>query len=301
MDLDDIRLFVKVAEQKSFVKAANELRIQTSLLSRRIARLEGTLGVRLLQRTTRRVSLTEEGSRFLAETTRGLDQLHSAVDSLNSLHGAPKGKVRVASPIELGQLIVETVMEGFFLKYPDIQIEWDFINYTKNIVESGTDLVLRPGRSQEQSLIEKKIGTITRSLFRSPKLNITVSKNPDLEELESLPWLVYTRGALDSQRVKFPLIVNGKLLEIRPKNVRFRTNSLVALRHAVVQGIGIGLLPPPISNPDVARGALVAIRQKTILCDKMDFYACYPSREYLSPKVRVLVDWLAEEFSKITF
>jgi DNA-binding transcriptional LysR family regulator len=299
MDIDDIRLFAKVAELKSFVKAATELRIQTSLLSRRVARLEATLGVRLLQRTTRRVSLTEEGARFYFETTRGLDQLHSAVDSLNSLHGVPKGKVRVSSPIEIGQFLVENAMSKFYSTYPDIQIEWDLLSATKSLIESGTDLTIRVGRSDDQqSLIEKKIGTLNLRLYRSPDFPFKLSKRPSMDELERLPWLVFTRGLLDSQRVKLPLRLRGEELEIYPKNIRFRTNSLMSIRYAIVQGNGIGLLPPQVSAPEVAAGRLVLVNPNFIDGPPVDVYAAYPTREYLAPKIRVLIDWLSKNFPK---
>jgi DNA-binding transcriptional LysR family regulator len=299
MDLDDIRLFVKVAELKSFVKAATELRIQTPLLSRRIARLEATLGVRLLQRTTRRVSLTEEGARFLSETVQGLDQLNSAVDSLNSLHGIAKGKVRVSSPIEIGQFLVEQAMGKFYPKYPDIQIEWDLLSAGKSLVENGIDLSIRIGHSHDQqSLIEKKIGIIELRVYRAPDFQLKLSKKPTIDELERLPWLVFTRGPLDSQRVKLQLRLNQEEIEIQPKNVRFRTNSLVSIRYAIIQGNGIGLLPPQIAGPEVAAGRLVPVAPNLIDGPSVDVYAAYPSREYLAPKVRVLIDWLSENFPK---
>jgi len=296
MELDDIRLFVKVAELKSFVKAATELRIQTSLLSRRVARLEATLGTRLLQRTTRRVSLTEEGTRFLSETTQGLDLLHSAVDSLNSLHGAPKGKVRVTSPIELGQFIVEHSMVNFYSKYPEVQVEWDFLSAGRNMIESGIDLAIRADRAQDQSVIEKKLGVIDFKVCRSPNLSIKLSKKPSVEELEKLPWIVFTRGPLGTQRAKFKLFVDKEEIELNPRNIPFRTNSLLSVRHATVQGNGIAMLPIPILNPEITAGTLVSVLPNVVDGPSIDVYAVYPSKEYLAPKVRVLIDWLSEHF-----
>jgi DNA-binding transcriptional LysR family regulator len=296
MDLDDIRLFVKVAELKSFVRAATELRIQNSLLSRRVARLEASLGVRLLQRTTRRVSLTQEGAQFLAETLRGLEQIHSAVDSLNSIHGVPKGKVRVSSGIEIGQYLVENLLPKFFDKYPEIQVEWELFSGNRNLIESGIDLAIRVGHSGEQSLIEKKIGSLSFQLFRSPKVSLNLSKKPTIEELEKLPWLIFSRDRFDIQRVKVSLWVGKSEVEIHPKNIRFRTNSLLSIRHTIINGQGIGLLPGPISDPEVATGRLVPILPNYLQGSTVDFYAVYPSKEYLAPKVRVLIDWLVGSF-----
>jgi DNA-binding transcriptional LysR family regulator len=299
MDLDDIRLFVKVAELKSFVGAANELRIQTSSLSRRIGRLEAELGVRLLQRTTRQVSLTEEGERFFEQTAMGLSHLRSAVDALNSIHGVPRGKVRVCSPIEIGQYLVELALPGFFAKYPDIQIEWDFLSPSKDLVEKGFDLAIRVLHSPEQTLVEKRLGFLNGHVFRSPDFKFRLSKKPTIEELEALPWIVFTRGPLDSPRVEIELGMDGKLVSLHPRNIRFRTNSLISVRQLIMKGLGIGYLPTPISAPETATGRLVPVLPKYLNGPKLDIYAVYPSKEYLPPKVRVLIDWIAQEFPEM--
>jgi DNA-binding transcriptional LysR family regulator len=296
MDLDDIRLFVKVAELKSFVKAATELRIQTSLLSRRIIRLEAALGVRLLQRTTRHVSLTEEGSQFLRETSSGLEQLNSAVDSLNSVHGEAKGRVRVSSPVDMGQYLMANVMPGFFSVYPGIQLEWDMYSHEKNLVEGGIDLSIRPFASDEMTLIEKKLGTIHFQLYRSSKFEIKIPKKITPEDLGKLPWVVFTPGPLEGKRINLKLKMGGQEKEIAAKNIRFRTNSLASVRDAVMQGLGIGLIVAPVADPEVAKGNLVPVRPEYISGYHVDFYAVYPSREYLTPKVRALLDWMSAKF-----
>jgi DNA-binding transcriptional LysR family regulator len=299
MDLDDIRLFVKVAERKSFVKAAEDLRIQTSLLSRRIARLEASLGVRLLQRTTRSVSLTEEGERFLFDSSPGIEQLNSAVDTLNSLHGIPKGKVKVSSPIEIGQLLIEVAMPGFLKKYPEVLVDWDFLTGNRSIVESGVDLAIRVNKPEELTTTGKKIGSLSLNLYRAPHFLLNLPKRPTLKQIEDLPWLIYSRGPLDSQKVKLKIFFGDKEYEISPKNIRVRTNSLVSIRHLIQQGLGVGLLPSPIAGAQDAAGKLVAILPKIVRQEGVDFYATYPSREYLSPKTRVLIDWLSEHFPKV--
>ena len=298
MDLDDIRLFVKVAELKSFVAAAKELRIQTSLLSRSIARLEASLGTRLLHRTTRKVSLTEEGQQFLQETSRGLEAIHSAVDSLNSTHGKARGKLRITSPIEIGQLLIENALPGFFEAYPEVQMEWDFLAGQKSPLESNADLSIRADHSIEQSLIEKRIGSLTVHAFKSPAFPLAIGKKPTLKELEGLPWIIYNRGPLVTNQSKVQLMIEGTLVEIYPRNVRFRTNSLVSVRQLILQGLGIGLLPGPLSDPDIAVGKLTPVLPNYLKGQEINFYAVYPTREYLAPKVRVLIDWLVNHFPK---
>ena len=299
MDLDDIRLFVKVAELKSFVRAASDLRIQNSLLSRRVARLEAALGVRLLHRTTRKVSLTEEGALFLSETSLGLGQLNAAVDSLNSLHGAARGTIRVSSPIEIGQYLVSHLMPGFLAAYPDIQVEWDMISFDRNILENGFDVAIRVGRSHEQSIVEKKLGTLPVFALRSPKLKLDIKRKPSIEEIESLPWLHFDRGPISTQRQKMDVVVDGALKEIHPRHVRFRTNTLTSIRDMIVAGLGVGFLPWPLAEPELAEGRIVPLLPDYLTLPDVTFHAVYPSREYLAPKVRVFLDWFSGKFPKV--
>jgi DNA-binding transcriptional LysR family regulator len=296
IDLDDIRLFVKVAELKSFVRAASDLRIQNSLLSRRIARLEATLGVRLLQRTTRKVSLTEEGALFLSETSRGLGQLNAAVDSLNSLHGAARGTIRVSSPIEVGQYLVAHLLPGFLAAYPEIRVEWDMISFEKSILENGFDVTIRAERSQEQSIVEKKLGTLPVLFWKSPKLKLDLKRKPSLEEIENLPWLHFERGPLVSFRQKMDVVVGGVASEIHPRQVRFRTNTLTSIREMILAGLGVGFLPWPLAEAEVARSGLVPLLPGYLSRPDVSFYAVYPSRAYLAPKVRVFLDWFSGKF-----
>ena len=303
MDLDDIRLFVKVAELRSFVKAATELRVQSSLLSRRVARLEASLGVRLLNRTTRRVSLTEEGAQFLLDTSMGLDFLNSAVESLSSLHGAPRGKIRVSSPIDIGQYLIENVLPGFFVAYPDIQIDWDVISYEGGMVERGLDLSIRTSRMKrtEQSVVERRIGGLTILPFRSPKLQIKLTRKNVAETLEALPWVAFGIGELGHERVRFPVKIGGVEREILPKNVRIRTNSMASVRDLIMQGVGIGMLPSTVAELPTLRGQLVQLLPGYLTGYSVEFLAAYPSREYLAPKVRVLLDWLTEKMPSQIF
>jgi DNA-binding transcriptional LysR family regulator len=298
MDLDDIRLFVKVAEHKSFARAASDLRIQNSLLSRRVARLEAALGVRLLHRTTRKVSLTEEGALFLSETALGLGQLNAAVDSLNSLHGAARGTLRVSSPIEIGQYLVSNLMPGFLAAYPEVRVEWDMISFERNILENGFDVTIRVERSPEQSIVEKKLGTLPVFAWRSPKLKLDIKKKPSLEEIEALPWLHFDRGPISPQRHKMDVVVDGALKEINPRHARFRTNTLTSIRDMIVEGLGVGFLPWPVAEAELAKGRIVQFLPGYLSRPDVTFHAVYPTREYLAPKVRVFLDWFSGKFPK---
>jgi DNA-binding transcriptional LysR family regulator len=294
-DLEDLRLFAKVAELKSFVRAAHELRLQTSLLSRRVARLEASLGVRLLQRTTRNVSLTQEGETFYQEIHRSLEHLDHAVDALLSTRTEPRGIVRVSSPVETGQYLAEKVLPGFFKAYPEIELEWDFFANQRSPLDPGLDLLIRVSKPEEKTVISRKIGSVRYAAFVSPSLKI--KRKPSIKELEELPWVIYSPELFyDTSRPVIRVSLGGKSHEIRPQKFPFRGNNLTAVKHMIIQGGGIGLLTPLVAQTEVKRGTLEPVLPEAEWGEELEFYAIYPSREYLAPKVRVLVDWLAQHF-----
>lgn len=295
-DLEDLRLFAKVAEHQSFVRAAQELRLQPSLLSRRVARLEATLGVRLLQRTTRNVSLTEEGRRCFQDIQRGLNILNQAVDGIHALHEAPQGKVRISSPVDMGQYLIENVLPGFFKAYPSIEIEWDLFAEDRNPIEYGLDLVIRAFRPTEKSLISRKLGSLRFQSFISSGFKHSLKQRPTLKELEALPWVLFSPELFETVRPTLHFSMQGKIYEIHPKKIPFRANNLTAVRHAIVQGLGIGLLPTSVSSPEVKAGRLIPCLTQLLWEPEIEIYAAYPSRQYITSKVRVLMDWLATHF-----
>lgn len=294
-DLEDLRLFSKVAELKSFVRAAQELRLQTSLLSRRVARLEATLGVRLLQRTTRRVSLTQEGEKFYREIQRSLGQLDHAVEALASTRTDPHGIVRVSSPVETGQYLAERVLPDFLKAYPAIELEWDFFANERSPLDPGLDLLIRITKPDEKSVVSRKIGSVRLRAYVSPKLKLP--RKLSVKDLEDLPWVIYSPDLYsETNRPTITVSIAGKEHEIRPRKLPFRGNNLTAVKHLIIQGAGIGLLTPLVAQSDVKREVLVPFMTEAEWGEEITFYAIYPSREYLAPKVRVLVDWLAQNF-----
>jgi len=309
IDYEDLRLFAKVAELQSFTKASQELRVQSSYLSRRIAQLESHLGIRLLQRTTRRVALTDEGRRFLADIHQGLRSLEQAVEAVHSTHGAPEGLVRVASPVEFGNFIIERVLPGFFDEYPGIRIEWDLSSDERNLIELGFDLAIRAGRPKEESFVIRKLGLSRFQAFVSPSFQLPrglATKSPlklaniragETEKLEQLPWVLFTPHLHSTSRDIVRYCTADRELEFRPKNVRFRSNNLTAVRNAVIQGLGIGFLPAFMFEDEVQRRCIERFLPKLQWRPEVEFYLAYPSREHLPPKTRVLIEWIQKRVS----
>lgn len=292
-DYETLKYFDKVAETLSFVQAANDLNIQKSLLSRRIAELESQMGVRLFHRTTRKVTLTEEGQAFLQEIHDGVKIFEQAIESIQSTRSAPQGTVRISTSVEFGLHLLEHVMPGFSETYPLVKIEWDFSGEQRNLLQHRLDLVIRAGHPKEDSLIAHKIGAVRFRAFVSPILKLPKVKKIDVEVLEQLPWISFHPKNIKPVRDSLKLLIEGQEYAITPKNLApFRVNNLSAVKTLIQQGHGIGFLPHFILEKDIKEGTLKEFQPKIELITGAELFLAYPSKSFIPPKTKVLSDWI---------
>lgn len=292
-DYETLKYFNKVAETLSFVKAADDLNIQKSLLSRRIAELENQLGVRLFQRTTRKVSLTEEGQAFLQEVQDGVKIFEQAIESLQSTKSAPQGTVRISTPVEFGLYLLEHVMPGFFEAYPQVKIEWDFSGEQRNLLQHRLDLVIRAGNPKEDSLIARKLGVIEFRAFVSSRFKIPKLKKIDIETLEKLPWITFHPQNLKPIREPLTLLVEGNEYAVIPKKTApYRANNLSAVKTLIEQGHGIGFLPAILFEKEIKSGSIREFSPKIELKTSGELFLVYPSKSFVPPKTKVLSEWI---------
>lgn len=290
MDLNDVYLFVKLLEYGSFTKAAESLRLQKSLVSRRIANLEKALEVKLLNRTTRSLSLTEEGRAFYERTHSLMDGLNDAKMAVQSLNSAPQGRLRITTAIALGQFVSFEIIPGFLKKYPDIQIDLHISTIKKDIVKERFDLALRPGKIQNSNLICKQVGLGKFSIVANNDFAKKIKQMKHPKELESLPWV--TNMSLHAKDVK---LKNGEEeCQLLIKNPRLGANNLLIIRNAIINGVGIGLLPNFMFQSDFKNGPLNKVMTDWQAGD-VPLYAIYPSREFLSSKTRAFLEYLEEK------
>lgn len=292
-DYETLKYFNKVAETLSFVQAANDLNIQKSLLSRRIAELESQMGVRLFHRTTRKVALTEEGEAFLQEVHDGVRIFEQAIESVQSTRSKPQGTVRISTPVEFGLYLLEHVMPGFFETYPLVKIEWDFSGEQRNLTQHRLDLVIRAGHPKEDALIARKIGPVHFRAYVSPKLNLSKMKKLDTETLEQLPWITFHRHSAKPGRDELKLLVSGKEYFVKPKNsTPCKVNNLTAIKTMIQQGHGIGFLPHFLFAKDVNEGSLKEFSPRIEWQTGTELFVVYPSKSFIPPKTKVLSDWI---------
>ncbi|WP_440144635.1 LysR family transcriptional regulator [Aeromonas veronii] len=282
VDLELMGLFATVVEQGSFTRAAELLGMPKSSVSQKISRLESQLGVRLLQRTTRRLSLTPQGELYVEHCQGLLALARSANLAMARLRSAPAGRVRITAPEATGTLLLGRILAEFRTLYPEVVLELTLSDEQLDLVGEGYDLALRAAPLKDSSLICRRIGQVARHLVAAPAYLAVHGMPQQLSELGRYACLVHSAMPV------WPLQEGGW----RPQGACV-SNSLLALREMALHDGGIALLPH-----HVCEGDLVAGRLQKVLPDQPipanPFYLIYPSREHLAPALRTLMDFVAE-------
>jgi DNA-binding transcriptional LysR family regulator len=288
-----VQVFAQVVEQGSFAKAAARLGISTSACSRHVAELEAHLDARLLNRTTRRLSLTESGQAFYERCVQVLADLEEAEQTAAASAARPRGTLKLTCSISFGVRHVAPWVGAFAARHPEMRFDVQLSDRFVDLVEEGFDLAIRIGESPSQNLIARKLGE-TRLVPCAAPLYLREHGAPETPaDLARHACLTYeylpTRNTwrfTDRAGVEHAVRVAGPV----------HANNGEMLAAAAVEGIGIALEPDFIVAADLAAGRLVRI-----LADyapaPTGIYAVYPSRRHLSAKVRAFVNFLAERFA----
>jgi DNA-binding transcriptional LysR family regulator len=286
-DLNDIRVFLEVVDQGSFTAAGKNLELPTSTVSRRISRLEGQLGARLLQRTTRKLSLTDAGRIYYQRSERALLALEDARQAVSEMQATPRGTIRMTAPIEMDQLT--GVLTDFLELYPEVQVSLDLTNRYVDLIEEGYDLAIRAGELSDSSLVAKQLATTEFVLVASPDYLKARGTPKRIDDLRDHACLV---GGAQSLQAVWRLCNKDKIVPI-PVSGRLSANHLGVLLRAARRGLGITRLPAGHCAAAIADGSLVEVLPGA--CPSMGkVSAVYPSREFMNPAVRALIDHLVE-------
>lgn len=281
VELELMGLFATVVEQGSFTRAAELLGMPKSSVSQKISRLESQLGVRLLQRTTRRLSLTPQGELYVEHCKGLLALARSANLAMARLRSAPAGRVRITAPEATGTLLLGKILAEFRALYPEVVLELTLCDEQLDLVGEGYDLALRAAPLKDSSLICRRIGQVARHLVAAPAYLAQHGAPQQLAELERHACLVH--GSLPV----WPLQEGG--WRVRGACI---SNSLLALRELAVNGGGVALLPAHVCQDDLATGKLLKVLPDHPIPPN-PFYLIYPSREHLAPALRSLMDFVA--------
>ncbi|HYU14435.1 MAG TPA: LysR family transcriptional regulator [Candidatus Acidoferrum sp.] len=290
MDLAAIHAFVAVARSGGFAAAGRHLRVPRSTLSRQIQRLEEELGVRLMERTTRRVRLTEAGEAYLHRCAHALNLIDAANDGAREAAAQPRGTLRVTAPIDVARDVLAGMLPEFRRRYPDIELDLDVTQRLVDIVAEGFDVALRGGeRLRDSSLVGRRLGPHAFGLFASPAYLAArgVPETPRDLDRHDLIALTTPDGP-----VPWRLVGPAGAVDIAPR-AWLRANELGLVRAAIAAGLGIGLAEPITSSRDLREGRIQQVLADYTLPGGV-LYAVYPGARRVPPKVRVFVDLLAE-------
>lgn len=288
----EVETFVAVVEAGSFVQAADKLRISKSVASRIVAELEERLGGRLLQRTTRKLSLTEAGQAYFERCLQILDELEEADSAVGRFSSEAVGLLKVNAPLSFGTLYLARCWGAFLERYPKVRLDVTLMDRQVDLVSEGYDLAVRiTAQLPESSLIARKLAGSKVVMCAAPDYleKHGVPQSPgDLARHEMISYAYWPSG--DTVRLASEDRAEG--VKVSP---RLRVNNGDTCRAAALDGLGIILQPTFIVGRDLAEGRLVEILPQWHT-DEVGVYAVYPVRRHLSGKVRALVDYLSAAF-----
>lgn len=288
--LTRMRAFIQVVEAEGFSAAARKAGRSKALLSKYVRELEDELGALLLNRTTRKFSLTEAGHTYYRRANEIVREIDALAESVREKAGDIGGRIKLSAPRTFADAPIGRSLIDFVLAHPDIVLDVQLDDRIVDLVEEGFDLAIRITKLDDSSLIARRLAPFRLPLCASPALIQKHGRPQHPRELQNLPCIVDTNGRF---RHNWPFQEPGGALMTVPVSGRIEVNSPQAVRAAVMAGIGFGFLPDFIAAEDVAAGRLVTVLDDFIV-DGAGIYAVYPHRRYLPAKVRALVDFLAQ-------
>ena len=291
-DLNDMLYFAEVVERGGFAAAGRALGIPKSRLSRRVSDLETHLGVRLLQRTTRKLSLTEVGEAYLRHCQAMRESAQAAADTVAQVQTAPRGTIRVSCPVTLAQTVLAELMPQFLASYPEVRVEMMVSNRAVNLVEEGIDVALRvrPSVDDSGSMVVKRLDHATQILVASPEQLIRQGSPKTLEDLAGLDSIAMS--APDG-RSTWNLIGPGGVHQLVHHTPRYVADDLLTLKIAAMAGTGICWMPDYMCQEEIRQRRLVRVLPEWAPAPAI-VHAVFPSRRGLSPAVRRFLDFLGE-------
>ena len=287
--LGALTAFVRAAETRSFTDAGRQLGVSSSAIGKAVARLEERLGVRLFHRSTRSITLTQEGKLFLESSRRIFAEFEAVEQEFAQTKGAPRGKLRVSLPL-IGMLMMPALGQ-FMHAYPDIELDMDFTDHLVDVIDGGYDVVVRTGEASDSRLMARTLGTYRLEVIGAPAYFARAGMPRTPEDLAAHACL-HHRYPTTGKLQKWPFAKSSPGADVAlPVSASVSTiEPLIALAEL---GLGLICVPDFAVRRQIADGSLV-----TVLGDHIDhrgmFRAVWPSSRYISPKLRVFITFLAE-------
>ncbi|MFT5084518.1 MAG: DNA-binding transcriptional LysR family regulator [Lentisphaeria bacterium] len=287
-----VGVFLEVAKHESFAGAARALGLTGPAISKQVQSLEEQLGIKLLNRTTRHVSLTEEGALYFEKARKALDDLNEVERQLHELKACPTGKLKVNAPMSFGTQYLTRPIADFAEHYPEVELEVDFNDRWVDVAAEGFDVVIRIGALEDSTLIARKLASCPIILCAGRTLIEKRGLPESVEQLSDYPGIAYNKHAYkEVWRFK----KNGNnMLYSQTLNRSFATNTAEMQLEACLKGLGVALLPIFIADAYIRSGELIALLPSYTTYPERGIYAMYPQNRYLSTRTRLFIDWLGE-------
>lgn len=290
--LDDFSLFILIAQVGSLQQAAKQANIPAATLTRRLQKLEGKLGCKLLHRSPRGIRLTAEGEIYFDKCQSLIENLQQNIQDIQHNNNQSKGTVRVLAPINLS-IVLADFWSDFLSQYPDINLVLSLNNRNDNLLEQGADLALRVGKQQDSNLIQKRLASVPMCIVASEKY---LQNNPPIQcpnDLFQHHWLI----AQPLSVIDLTDRESGKEVRIRLQNnnhrMRLQVNEISLCVSLAKQGLGLAYIPENQCQRELQNGGVIQVLPNWKLPSR-DIYAVWNTQKYLPLRVRVLIDALAD-------
>ncbi|WP_080994698.1 LysR family transcriptional regulator, partial [Vibrio harveyi] len=288
---EHLKLFVRLASTHNISMAGQELGLSPAVASAHINKLEEGLGVRLVHRTTRKVSLTEEGQAFLPHAEEVLATVEAARGAVGVGHKAPTGTLRVTASASFGRLHLVPALKGFMAKYPELTIDFRFSDSIIDMVEGGFDVAVRLAELKDSSLVARKLAPDRRIVVASPEYLVQHGTPQSPEELvnhECVTLAGLENWVFETPEGQYSMRASGS----------FRTDNGDAMRDACIDGLGVSINSIWSVYKQLQKGELVEILQDYPLVMNASIWAVYPSSRLIAPKVRAFIDYFTEYYGQ---
>ncbi|HUP29414.1 MAG TPA: LysR substrate-binding domain-containing protein [Usitatibacter sp.] len=291
-DLERMAIFASVVETKSFSGAARRLGMSKSMVSKQITQLEKSLGTRLLNRTTRAMSLTETGAVFYEHCSRIVQELELAKDAVGQFQEEPRGLLRLSASVAFGTMHIAPALPDFLAAHPQVQIDMEIMDRFVDLADERFDMAIRIASDPGQNLVARRLAAVNRKVCATPEYFARHGVPGTPLDLESHNCLTYTYfNPQDPWRLKGP---DGDISVAASGNLRLNDDE--ALSEAVLKGLGIAVLPTFIIGEHLQAGRLQAVLADYVPPER-HIYAVYLPNRHVSPKVRAFIDFLVARFS----
>lgn len=289
--ISDFDIFARVARTGNMSQAGREMGLSPAVVSKRISMLEDKLGVRLFQRTTRQLTLTETGEGYFKRVVDILNLVEEAEDFVSRRNTSPRGILKVSAPTTFSRLHIMPRLPEFIAKFPEIDLDFHLTDDFSDIIREGFDLAIRIGTLPDSSLVARKLSPDTRLLVASPdylKREGTPTKIEDLER-----HICLAAGAQETWQLEGP---DGSR-QLRP-NGSIKSNSAELIREAILAGLGIGLRGVWEVSDELRDGRLQVVLPDCHGASTTAIHVLYPSRDFVPAKVTSFIDFLATHFTQ---